>query len=119
MSKRKKLTIILIIFLLLALFYGLGKQIYSSLQSSKRLEIEIEAVDKLQKKNTQLKKKFQEVQTPQFIEREARDKLNFSRPNETVIIIPEEEIEKVLNAQKGVEEIKLPNWQGWLRLFFK
>lgn len=119
MAKRKKVVLALSLIMLLVIAYGLGKQFYSSLQTGERLEVEIEEVDRLQKRNAQLKKRLEEVQTPQFIEEAARNKLNFSRPNETVIIIPQEEIDKVLNAEKKVEEIKLPNWQAWLRLFWR
>lgn len=119
MSKQKKLALILIIILFFGIFYGLSKQILGSLQAGKRLERETEELVQLQKKNIELKKELIEVQTPQFIEREARDKLNFSRPNETVIIIPEEEIDKVLGIEKKIGETKIPNWQGWLKLFWR
>lgn len=119
MPLKRKVATIAVITLLLGLFYGLGRQVYSSLQAGNRLNVEAEELAKLQQKNTELKKKLVEVQSPQFVEKEARDKLNFTRPNETIVIIPQEEIDKILGIEERVEEIKIPNWQGWLRLFLK
>lgn len=115
----KKVIFTLIILLLIIAFYSLGKQIFESMQAGKRLEQETEALVSLRKKNSELKKRLTEVGSVGFIEQQARDKLNLVRPGETIVIIPRGEIEKILGAEieKGVEN--LPNWQGWLRLFWK
>lgn len=115
----RKLIIITTFFILLFLFYSLGKQIYDSLQVDNRLDRESEELVELQKRNLELKKKQAEVLTPQFIEKGARDKLNLSRPGETVIIIPQGEINKVIGNLQGEKEETISNWQGWLRLFWK
>ncbi|MDO8498222.1 MAG: septum formation initiator family protein [bacterium] len=115
----KKFFFILLVVLLLGFLYSAGGQIYSSLQADKRLEGEIEDLAKLQKHNSELKKRLAEVQGISFVEEQARNKLNFSRPGETVVIIPPEEIDKILSLENPVPEIKLPNWQGWLKLFWK
>lgn len=115
----KKIIFILAIFLLLGLFYGLSKQIYSSLQSGKRLDAEIEDLSNLQAKNSELKKKLDSVKRLTFIEKQARDKLNLSRPGETIVIIPESELQKILGLQEEVRENIQANWQGWLKLFFR
>lgn len=120
MSRRRKIIFILFFIILLGLFYALGSQIYDSLQSGKRLDMETEKLIKLQKRNSELKNKLAEVQSIGFIEKEARNKLNLAREGETVIIISQKEIDKVLGLEKKqTEEIKIPNWQGWLRLFWK
>lgn len=115
----KKSVRLLIIFIFLAILYSLGRQIYNTFQSAKRIDMAVEELSKLQQKNTELKKKLAEAQTIGFMEKIARDKLNMSRDNETVMVIAQSQIDNILNAGKKVEEIKLPNWQGWLRLFFK
>jgi len=117
MTKRALPIAILIVFLVL--FYSLGKQIFDSLGSSYRLDQATDEVAALQKKNTELKKKLDEVDTPEFIEEQARDKLNLSKDGETVVIIPQNQIDQVLGTQKKVEIIQqIPYWQGWLKLFF-
>lgn len=115
----KKIFLILLVVLLLGFLIKSGEQIYNSLQADKRLSDEIESLAKLQKQNSELKKRLAEVQGVAFIEEQARDKLNFSRPGETVVVIPQEEIDKILSLENPVSEIKLPNWQGWIRLFWK
>ena len=54
-----------------------------------------------------------------FIEQQARDKLGLAKEGETIVIIPEEKINQVLGMAKQVVEPRLPNWQGWLRLFWR
>ncbi|MFH0937492.1 MAG: septum formation initiator family protein [Candidatus Daviesbacteria bacterium] len=115
----KKLIFIAIIIVLIIIFYSLGRQIYDSLQISKRVEQETEELVNLQQKNLELKKKLAEVQTFQFIEQQARDKLNLAREGETVVIIPQKSLEKILGAQKEKIIEVLPNWMGWIKLFFK
>lgn len=96
---------------------SLIKSISESLNTSKRLEGQVEEVARLQEENKRLKKRLEEVLKLEFIEEVARNKLNLSRPNETVVVIPLETINQVIASNKEVEEPKLPNWQGWLRLF--
>ncbi|MBI4037187.1 septum formation initiator family protein [Candidatus Daviesbacteria bacterium] len=115
----KKLIVILAIVLLLGLFYSFGKQIYSSLQTGSKLDKEVSDLAKLQKKNAELKKRLSEVQGVQFIESQARDKLGLSRARETVVIIPQEEIDKILQQSQIAKALVLPNWQAWLKLFFR
>lgn len=115
----KKISLIVIFALILGLFYGLGKQFYTSLRSGQRLDQEIDSLTKLQAKNTELKKRLVEIGQVQFIEQQARDKLNLSRPGETVVIIPQAELDKVLGLQQEVKQAVGPYWQGWLKLFIK
>ena len=114
----KKAVVVLLLVFGLGLTYRLSLQIYNSLKSSSRLDNEASKLAGLQKKNMELKKQLETTQTFGFIESIARDKLGLIKPGESLVIIPDSQIQKVLSAQKKIEEIKLPNWQGWLRLFF-
>ena len=38
-------------------------------------------------------------------------------PNETIVVVPEELIKKTLEGEKPPPEVKIPNWQRWLKLF--
>lgn len=115
----KKVSLILIIFLALFLGYNLIVQISTTLKSADKLEQATEVLYNLELKNKELKSKLSEVKSPEFIEKEARDKLGLAKEGETVVVIPHEELEKVLGEQKKEEIKRLPNWQGWLRLFSK
>lgn len=115
----KKIALVLIVIILLGLLYGLGRQVYSSLNSGRRLESEVEDLTKLQKRNLELRNKLSAVGKLQFIEQQARDKLNLSREGETVVVIPESELQKVLGVKQAVQQRAEPYWQGWLKLFWK
>ena len=112
----KILTIIVIIIVAIAILTGLARQIASALEAGKRLDQAADTVSALQDKNRELKVKLTEVKSPQYIEQIARNKLNMAKPDDTVIVIPKELINKVLGVNTKVEQIKLPNWQGWLKL---
>lgn len=115
----KKIILILFIVLFFGLFYSLGRQIYDSLQSGNRLEREMGDLVKLQEKNKQLRKQLETAGSLGSIEALARNKLNMARSGESVVIIPQKEIDKILGVREEVKERVLPYWQGWLRLFFK
>lgn len=115
----KRIIFVLGAILAIVMVYSFGNQIYNSLEAGKRLDDEAEKLTGLQKRNEELKKKLAEVGSPQFIEQQARDKLSLARPGEAVMVIPQAEIDKVLGAQKEVQKVIEPYWQGWLKLFAK
>lgn len=114
----KKVTIGVVILVVLVIIYNLLLQISSSLQSSDRLEAQADAVYKLEIKNKELKKKLTEIQSPEFIEQQARDKLGLGKNGETIVIIPDEKLKSMLQASQSAE-IRYPNWLGWWKVFFR
>ena len=115
MPKKTALAVILLILSLICI--GLIKQISEALNSGRRLDLAIEEVEKLKQENKKLKNKLAEVQEDGYIEEIARNKLNMAKPNETIVLIPQDAVANILTSQRVVVEPKLPNWQGWLRLF--
>ena len=65
------------------------------------------------KKNEELKKILKSVQSPEFIEKQAREKLNMGKRGEVVVVLPKTE-----NQRPKIENEELPNWQKWYKLFF-
>jgi cell division protein FtsB len=65
--------------------------------------------------NQRLRDKLLEVQTPEYLEREARDKLGYGRPGEVVLVIPDQNgaQDTALSAQENKE----PNWVKWRKLY--
>lgn len=114
-----KLAIIGGILLIIVICYSLAKQTYDSLQVESRVDLETEKLLSLQKENSELKNKLAEVNSIPFIESEARDRLNFARANETVVIIAPDELQKILGVASEKQKEIIPNWQGWLKLFWK
>jgi cell division protein FtsB len=113
----KVISIIVIVIVAISILTGLSKQIVTALNASKRVEEQANRVTKLTEKNNQLKKELVQAQTPDAIEKIARDELNLSKPGETIVMIPDELITRVVEESKPKEEPKLANWEGWLKLF--
>lgn len=114
----KKIGVILGLILAVIILYGFSQQIINSLQAGKRLEIAQQELVQAKIKNEQLKKTLQDVKKISYIEYIARDKLNMARPNETVFIIPDKVLDQALAPKEKKAEEKVPNYQGWIRLFF-
>lgn len=115
----KKIIIFAIILLGIGFLYSFSQQIVNSLQANNRLDQITGEVITLQKKNLELQKRLTEVNSNQYIEEQARDKLNFSRPDETVFLIPEGELKKILGVKKEEVKEKILNYLGWFKLFWK
>lgn len=114
----KKIILGLTVLVLVLVGYKLLVQITDSVRSGDRLSDQADIVYKLEAKNKELKKKLTEVQTQGFIEQQARDKLGLGKKGETVVIIPEDKLKLVMGASAAASEIRLPNWLGWLKVFW-
>lgn len=113
----KKILVIVIIIVATIILIGLVRQIYSALGSDKRLDQALVDVDKLDRENKELKKELAQAESLDSIEEIARDDLNMSLPNETVVIVPDDLIDRVVNPPPEYTPPKPANWEGWLNLF--
>ncbi len=118
MSK-KKIGILLSGIVVIFITWSLIGQIMTTVKSGDRLQEDADKLHSLEVKNKELKNKLEEVKKPSFVEQQARDKLGLAREGETLVIIPDEKLNQVLGVTEKKAEIRLPNWQGWLRLFWK
>lgn len=113
----KTLGLIAILLISFVILIGLARQIGWSLEAGKRLDASVDTISRLQKQNNDLKDKLVQAQSPDFIEELIRNKLNMSKPGETVVIISDSVINRVLGAQTPPVQVKIPNWRLWLKLF--
>lgn len=111
----KKAAFILIILILLFIINGLLHSIYDLWHKQDLLISAQKDLERAKMQNQKLKGDLSYVQTPQFIEEQAHDKLFLVKPGEQEVLIPADLLDKG-QAQKQVESI--PNWQKWLQLFF-
>ena len=114
-----KKTIFRIIITVLGLFliFNLSRSIIDLWQKGSFLDSEEERYAKAKLENEQLKQERQRVQSAEFIEEQARDKLSLGKEGEVVVILPP----KPDNEAKSMEETKaveLPIWQQWVGYFF-
>jgi cell division protein FtsB len=113
----KTITIIIAVIFAILILAGLFKQINQALEAGKRLDQSADQVSKLQDINSQLHAKLDQSKSLSFVEEIARDELNLAKPNETIVIIPQEQIRAILAANTKVGPAPIPNWSGWLKLF--
>ena len=114
----KKIALGAIFLVSLAVAYNLINQIINTTKSGDRLSQAADTVYQLELKNKELKKKLTQIQSPDFIEQQARDKLGLSKKGETVVIIPEDKLKQALGVTQSAQKVRLPNWLGWLRVFW-
>ncbi len=118
MNMIRKITLGVIILVILVIVYNLVIQIMEAVKSGERLSQSADVVYKLEAKNRELKKQLSQTQSLDFIEEAVRNKLGFARKGEIIVIIPEEKLRLVLGASQSAV-VRLPNWLGWLKVFFK
>src|SRR5260221_1468488 len=77
-----------------------------------------EKLIKEQQEQASLKKQLAVVQSQQFIEEEARNKLFLVKPGESELIISQDLLK---NGNQGslLHAKELPHWQQWINLFFR
>lgn len=115
---RRKVTLAFFILMVGVLSYNLLRQLSFTLGSSDRINQALDEVQRLELKNKDLKGKLEKIKSVEFLEEQARNKLGLGKQGETLVIISEDKIKEILGASQPSQEIRLPNWQGWLKLFF-
>lgn len=110
----KKIPYFIVVLILLFIINNLAHSIIDIYQKQDVLTNAQKQLDREKTKNQKLKAELSYVQSQQFLEEEARNKLFLIKPGEQEILIPQTE------EQKGRETPKkqIPNWQQWLNLFF-
>ncbi len=114
------ITNIVIIFIIALLSLSLLGNITRILSANQKLTEAKNKILAAQKEQEDLKKKVAEAQSPEFIEKQARDKLGLAKEGETVVVLPDPQTLKLLAPSHEKEEIFLPdpNWKKWAKLFF-
>ncbi len=116
---KRKIVIIIAVLVLIFIVYNFGVRILTAFKAGDRLTAAASRLHTLEVKNKELKAQLEEVSSADYIEKQARDKLGLAKEGEILVVIPEERIKQVLGLQKETtQEEKLPNWLGWIRLFF-
>ncbi|MBI5452000.1 septum formation initiator family protein [Candidatus Gottesmanbacteria bacterium] len=111
---RNKLVTWLLLVLVVMLSINVAR---SWVKISQRAEIISLTQDRLQQakdQNESLKRKLAEVESQEYIEREARNKLNKGREGEIVLILPS--VSPIAEPSPTPIDTSA-NWQKWVRLF--
>ncbi|MCL4360507.1 septum formation initiator family protein [Patescibacteria group bacterium] len=75
-------------------------------------------VSTLQHEQKSLNKQLQDAQSPEYIEREARNRLGLAKPGETVVLLPNGGTQAMTSPQQGKTGGASPHWREWWKLFF-
>ncbi|KKR06437.1 MAG: hypothetical protein UT34_C0001G0478 [candidate division WS6 bacterium GW2011_GWF2_39_15] len=125
-GRKKVLSIftnLLLVIVSAFLIYNVWKSISLTIKKIEILHQAQEEVDNLRLKNISLILSREEVETDDYIETQARNRLNLAKKSELVFVIPDEflevgkeRVEEILNPEK--ESVEQPPIQQWSKLLF-
>lgn len=110
----KTIIPLIIIVVLLLVIKNIAGSIISLRQNSKIVTQLQEAEIAEKKKKKFLEQQLYYVNTSQFIENEAREKLGMVKPGEHIVLAPPSAEEKIETPTANYS----PNWVKWWKLFF-
>ena len=114
---KKRLINFAILIIGLGLIVNLSRDIWRLLKAGDQVKFAQQRLEEAEKEHQGLLEKEKYYQSEEFVEEEARNKLNMSRPEETVVILPPNVGELVGRVEAKEAEV-IPNWQQWFKLFF-
>ncbi|MBI4067667.1 septum formation initiator family protein [Candidatus Gottesmanbacteria bacterium] len=95
------------------LMVNLVRSISSISEKGKIIEDTQKRLIEAKEKNSQLKRKLAKIESPAFIEKEAREKLNLGREGEYMVILP-----PVTPSPPPQEPERLTNLEAWMKVFW-
>lgn len=111
-------------YVLLLLFIVMGLSLVRNIYRAKAAREQIMAaknqLTELQHTKDLLKNELEMIQSHEYLDKEAHDKLNLVHEGEAVLVLPEEDVLRRLSPRTEVHEDEmrpLTNWQAWLKLF--
>lgn len=114
-KKRKLIFLVLILLAPIAFFYA--KKTFFS-KDPRLLEIQKEVYG-LREKKAFLEKAISDSEKREFVEKEARERLNMVYPGETVVVLPSDPSTSSGQEAQSKTTIKnLPVWERWVEEIF-
>lgn len=112
-----------VLVLLLAALFSLSllHNISDILSADQKIAQASSRLDKLKQENERLEAEVKKGESPEFKEKQARDKLGLAREGEIVLVLPPPETLKIISPLTEEEEeltLPEPNWKKWRKLFF-
>ncbi len=103
------------------LFYNIIHSVNITVQKVNILKTAREEVESLRVTNLELATQLQSMQNPEYIEVEARDRLNFSGTSDVIFVIPEallesagEKLSMILDEKEVAQKSNLEAWTDLL-----
>lgn len=111
----KKALFIFTVIVLTIIINNLLRSIYDLWHKQDLLTTAQKSLDSEKLKNAKLKGELTYVESRQFVDETARNKLFLAKPGEKQVLISKDLINLNKEEQKNRS---LPNWQKWFNLFF-
>lgn len=117
----KKYIRYIVLIVSLFLIFSISRSILGLLQKGKTLDEAKERVDALEEEQAKLLEMREVVESEEFVEREAREKLGLAKPGEVIVILPSDDILRKFAPKFEEEEFveERPIWERWARMFFE
>jgi len=113
--KSRLATWVLLPVFILALI-GFGRVYFQKRAIDNEIAKLVAQADKIEKDNEQLGSLIKYFATPQYQEKQAREKLNLKKDGEYVVALPESD---TVNSSETTPELtKTENFKSWLNYFF-
>ncbi len=109
-----------LLIVVLAIIISMGRNALGLFDRRDQIKEARERVEELEREQAQLLELKEKVESPEFVEKEAREKLGLAKPGEVVVVLPSEDILRRLAPKIEEEEFveALPIWKRWARMFF-
>lgn len=113
---KKKVVDWVIILTGIVLAISFSRDIIRLLKSDDRIGEAVLKVEELEEENRRLKEQEEFFASEEFVEEQARNRLNMSREGETVVLLPPN-VSELVNGAVPTPAPELPNWKKWCQLF--
>jgi cell division protein FtsB len=110
----KKISFIIIVVVLILIINNLIASIWDIWQKKDVVSQAQKELSHQKQENQRLKSALSYAKTPEFIEKEARDKLFMVKEGEQKVLLPQASE----NPQELSNKNNDPNWKKWIKLFF-
>jgi len=110
-----------VICLFLVATFSIIRSIYVLLGKSNTIDEARAKVAQLEREQVELIELQKKVNSPEFVEREARDRLGLAKEGEVVVVLPPEDVLRKLAPPEEKEPEyaqENPIWKQWVRMFF-
>jgi len=114
-SKRKAIVGLTVIFIGLVVIVRQLGSVWRLVKAGDRIKQAKTELSQLESDNLQLKQRLAQIDSPEFIEKEARDKLGLGREGETILILPEQSSDQ----KEDLASDSRPNWKQWWDLYIR
>ena len=114
---RKKAINLAILIIGIGLIINLSRDIFRLLKADDRIDQARFQAEKMAEKNAELRDLKEYYESEEFIEEQARNKLNLSKEGEAVVILPPN-VEELVGWEEPQKIPEIPNWKRWWNLFF-